>query len=89
MTLHTENFEIGLHAPEQDGTQRGWFEHNEHGDEYGGGLWFKGAELVDYDGIGGYLPKEILDALEAIGFDISEMKPTEAAQAAFAGGGHG
>ena len=76
MSLHTENFEIGLHAPEQDGTQRGWFEHNEHGDEYGGGLWFKGSELVDYDGIGGYLPKEVLDALEATGFDVDEMRPT-------------
>ena len=78
-TLHTENFEICLHEPEQDGTQRGWFEHNEHSDEYGGGLWFKDSELVDYDGIGGYLPKEVLDALEGIGFDVDEMRPTEAA----------
>jgi hypothetical protein len=39
-------------------------------------LWFKGKELVDYDGIAGYIPKEVLDALEAIGFDVNEMRPT-------------
>jgi hypothetical protein len=39
-------------------------------------LWFKGGELVDYDGIAGYLPEEVLDALEAIGFDVNEMRPT-------------
>jgi len=77
MTLYTENFEIGLHAPEQDGTQQGWFEHNELGDEYAGGLWFLGNELIDYDGIGCWLPKEILDALEAIGFNVDDMRPCE------------
>jgi len=77
MTLYTENFEIGLHEPERDGGQYGWFEHNEHGEEYGGGLWFELGQLVDYDGIGGYLPKEILDTLEAIGFDVEDMRPRE------------
>jgi hypothetical protein len=42
----------------------------------GGSLWFKGKELVDYDGIADYIPKEVLDALEAIGFDVNEMRPT-------------
>jgi hypothetical protein len=41
-----------------------------------GSLWFKGGELVDYDGIADYIPKEVLDALEAIGFDVNEMRPT-------------
>jgi len=75
--LYTENFEIGLHESEPNGTQRGWFEHNEHGDCYGGGLWFELGELIDYDGIGDYLPKEILDTLEAIGFDVEDMRPRE------------
>jgi hypothetical protein len=39
-------------------------------------LWFKGGELVDYDGIAGYLPDEVLDAIEAVGFDVNEMRPT-------------
>ena len=79
MRINLENFEIGLHEPEQDGRQYGWFEHHEYGDGYGGGLWFKDAELIDYDGIADYLPNEILDALEAIGFDVDEMRPIEAA----------
>jgi len=83
-TMQTANFEIGFGEPEDNGlllygNQYGWFEHNEHGDEYGGFLWFKDGELVDYDGISGYLPDEVLDALEAIGFDVNEMRPTEGA----------
>lgn len=74
-TLHTANFEIGLYPLESDGRQYGWFEHNEHGDCYGGGLWFYRSELVDYDGIASYLPLEILDALENIGFDVDNMRP--------------
>jgi hypothetical protein len=76
-TLHTANFEIGLHARERDGSQRGWFEHDEHGDEYGGGLWFYRSVLVDYDGISSYLPNEILDALEAKGFNVDDMRPRD------------
>ena len=78
-TIQTANFEIGFHEPEDNDNQYGWFEHNEHGDGYGGTLWFKGKELVDYDGIADYLPKEVLDALETIGFDVNEMRPTEGA----------
>ena len=78
LVLHTKRFEVGVHEySEGMPYQYGWFEHNDYGDEYGGGLWFKDRELVDYDGIGGYLPKEILDALEANGFDVEEMKPTD------------
>ena len=49
---------------------RGFFEHNEFGDEYGGGLSFEGKVLVDYDGIVGYVPKEVCDSLEEEGFDM-------------------
>ena len=39
-------------------------------------LWFNDdGILYDYDGIGGYLPKEILDALEAEGFNVDDMRP--------------
>jgi len=69
-TINTARFEVGIH----DDRKHGWFEHNEYGDEYGGGLWFKDNELVDYDGIAGYLPAEILDVLEAEGFNVDEMR---------------
>jgi hypothetical protein len=76
MTLYTANFEIGLHAKEPDGRQQGWFEHNEYGDECGGGLWFYRNELVDYDGICGYLPEEVLDVLQyTMGFNVDYMRP--------------
>lgn len=84
-TMRTANFEIGFGEPETKGNsnepkydlllygnQYGWFDHNEHGDEYGGFVWFKDGELVDYDGTAGYLPEEVLDALEAIGFDVKK-----------------
>jgi hypothetical protein len=74
--LHTAKFEVGIH-PLSEGMphQHGWFEHTHYGDEFGGGLWFKDRVLVDYDGIGGYLPKEVLDALEAEGFNVDDMRP--------------
>ena len=76
--LHTKRFEVGIHDLSAGMPhQHGWFEHNDYGDEYGGGLWFKDNVLVDYDGIGGYLPAEILDALEANGFNVDEMRPTD------------
>ena len=73
-TFNTAKFEVGFIGK----GGRGYFEHHQHGDEYGGGLWFDGLTLVDYDGISGYLPKEILDALEARGFDVQDMRPEEA-----------
>ena len=71
-TIQTANFEIGFHEPEDNDNQYGWFEHK----RVVGSLWFKGKELVDYDGIADYIPKEVLDALEAIGFDVNEMRQT-------------
>jgi hypothetical protein len=70
-TFNTKRFEVGFIG----NGERGYFEHHERGDEYGGGLWFDGLTLVDYDGISGYLPAEILDELEARGFDVSDMRP--------------
>ena len=71
----TENFYGEIYEDSVSGELKGWFEHNEYGDEYGGGLWFlwvgKTPTLVDYDGISGYLPKEIIDELTKEGFDMS------------------
>jgi len=76
IVIHTKRFEIGIHEEDKDMPYRyGWFEHDDYGDEYGGGLWFKDGVLVDYDGIGGYLPAEILDTLEGQGFNVYEMRP--------------
>jgi hypothetical protein len=65
-------FRDRLYEPEDNDNQYGWFEHK----RVVGTLWFKGKELVDYDGIADYIPKEVLDALETIGFDVNEMRPT-------------
>ena len=71
-TIQTANFEIGFNELDDNGNRYGWFDHNERSDGYGGLLWFKGGELAYAD----YLPKEVLDALETIGFDVNEMRPT-------------
>lgn len=72
--FETENFTLGscVNGAGQRLPSRMWFEHKEYGDEYGGGLWFDFMELIDYDGCG-VLPKEILDVLDAKGFDVKEM----------------
>lgn len=49
----------------------GYFEHFRHGDEYGGGLWFEGKNLIDYDGTF-ELPKEVIEALRKLGFFVAK-----------------
>tara|TARA_R110002153_G_C13242075_1_gene490811 strand:- start:469 stop:828 length:360 start_codon:yes stop_codon:yes gene_type:complete len=51
----------------------GWFEHNEDGDEDGGGLWFEDGSIVDYDGVF-ELSAEIIEALENAGFNMDYVK---------------
>ena len=65
-TYNTKNFMVGLRL---DGAY-GFFEHNEHGDEYGGGLWFEKGELVDYDGVYS-LPNEVVDMLKERGINVA------------------
>jgi len=48
---------------------KGYFEHLELGDACGGGLWFKGKELVDYDGVYS-LPKEVAEKLRELGYKV-------------------
>lgn len=50
-----------------------YFEHNELGDECGGGLWFEGRELIDYDGVYA-LPREVVSMLKDLGFDVSYVE---------------
>ena len=45
----------------------GCFEHDEHGEDLGGGLWFEGKNLVDYDGVM-VLPEEVVSILLEMGF---------------------
>jgi len=73
-TIQTANFEIGFNELDVNGTRYGWFDHNERSNGYGGFLWFKGGELAYWNA--DYLPKEVLDALETIGFDVNEVRQT-------------
>lgn len=62
----------GTYTVEVDTTARyGYFEHNELGDESGGGLWFDGKNLIDYDGVF-ELPMKVIKALRAAGFSVSK-----------------
>ena len=69
VVINTKNFEVGV----DEEAQYGYFEHNELGDECGGGLWFSGKTLRDYDGVCG-LPREVEKALKDAGFDMSEVE---------------
>ena len=58
--------------------QRGYFELADlktgGNDWYGeGGLWFDEKKVTDYDGCFS-LPHEIVDELERMGYDVSEIK---------------
>lgn len=61
VTINTPYFEIIIDGDE------GCFEHNDLGDDCGGGLWFVGMEVTDYDGVF-ELPKEVREALKAEGY---------------------
>jgi len=65
LKIKTKNFEIEI-----DGN-KGYFEHVHFGDEVGGGLWFEGKELVDYDGVYS-LPKEVADKLKKLGYKLPD-----------------
>jgi len=50
--------------------QYGYFEHEDYGDECGGGLWFEDGSLVDYDGVA-CLPGDVARGLRDMGFTVS------------------
>ena len=48
----------------------GYFEHEDYGDEWGGGLWFEGKNLIDYDGV--YeLPAEVIAGIRELGYIVA------------------
>jgi hypothetical protein len=48
----------------------GYFEHEDYGDEWGGGLWFEGKNLIDYDGV--YeLPSEVIAGIRELGYIVT------------------
>ena len=49
-------------------TEYGYFENVKTGS--GGGLWFEGRELIDYDGVF-ELPKDVVDMLAGAGYDLN------------------
>tara|TARA_R100000458_G_scaffold59875_2_gene72392 strand:- start:1960 stop:2277 length:318 start_codon:yes stop_codon:yes gene_type:complete len=57
----------------KDERSRGGFEISGGRYHDGGGLWFKGNELYDYDGVCS-LSSEIMDILEENGFDVEDMR---------------
>jgi hypothetical protein len=66
--IETKNFSIGFSNPDY-----AYFEHNQHGDEHAGGLWFKDKVLFDYDGVF-ELDNEIIQALENKGYNMDYAK---------------
>ena len=61
--LGTQNYDIRIDPK----SKYGYFEHNELGDESGGGLWFdKEFNLIDYDGVY-FLPSEVKNILIQFG----------------------
>lgn len=57
----------------------GYFEHEELGDECGGGLWFDtDKELLDYDGVYD-LPKKVREAITNLGYSVKDMEGLECA----------
>ncbi len=47
----------------------GYFEHEELGDECGGGLWFQAGALTDYDGVA-VLPAKVIAGIRGLGFVV-------------------
>lgn len=62
LDISTANYEIKIDVERE----YGYFEHQTHGDEVAGGLWFDGNSLMDYDGVF-ELPGEVVDALKLWG----------------------
>ena len=71
LNIRTANYEITINRDRD----KGFFEHVLLGEDQGGELIFKNNfngidELIDYDGVYS-LSREVVDALEVEGFDIS------------------
>jgi len=59
LRMGTQNFTVVVDTK----AKYGWFEHDYHGDNCGGGLWFdENLKLEDYDGVYD-LPSEVKNIL--------------------------
>jgi hypothetical protein len=71
MHQYTEKMESGAWIIEiSPTTSYGYFENSKTGS--GGGLWFEGDELVDYDGVMA-LPALVASALRGAGYIVDEI----------------
>ena len=52
------------------------FEHHRFGDEAGGGLWFDGKTLTDYDGVFSLDPG-VISICEQLGYNMDYAKDEE------------
>lgn len=68
MKVTTDNFTVEIF---DETPLRGYFEHNELGDNCAGGLLFDGLRLIDYDGVF-ELPKEVIQALRGMSFYVGD-----------------
>jgi hypothetical protein len=70
LKTHVGKFEVQIDPV----ARYGYFEHEELGDEYGGGLWFDtDKELLDYDGVYD-LPKSVKTAIANLGYSTADME---------------
>jgi hypothetical protein len=67
--VSSANYEIKIDTE----AEYGYFEHNTHGDEIAGGLWFEGLELIDYDGVF-ELPYEVIESLKLHDIDVTYVE---------------
>jgi hypothetical protein len=66
LRTHVGKFEVVINHWENFG----YFEHEDYGDEWGGGLWFEGKNLIDYDGV--YeLPSEVIAGIRELGYIVT------------------
>lgn len=72
LKFDTKDFHIEV-IPEKS---LGWFEHHTEGEEFGGGLWFDGKALTDYDGVF-ELPRQVVTALQGAGYDMTYVTEGE------------
>ena len=68
MKVTTDNFTVEIF---DETPLRGYFEHNELGDNCAGELLFYGLSLIDYDGVF-ELPKEVVQALRDMSLYVGE-----------------
>ena len=67
LRTHVGKFEVVINHWENFG----YFEHEDYGDEWGGGLWFEGKNLIDYDGVF-ELPPAVVTGIRELGYTVGK-----------------